>query len=155
MNENILDDGNLDFEPQLVRASKGKRLVNYLIDSIVYSVLLVGFFLLTGLLEEDSILTQVPLLDNIVTSIMLAFLYALTESNLKGKTIGKHLTRTRVVNFEGRQPDNDTIMLRSLARVVPFEPLSYLGESDGWHDRWTNTMVIDEDLSVLPNDQFI
>ena len=41
--------------------------------------------------------------------------------------------------------------LRSLCRLVPFEPFSALKKpSYPWHDRWTRTLVIVEKLSNLP-----
>jgi hypothetical protein len=41
--------------------------------------------------------------------------------------------------------------LRSLSRLVPFEPFSALKKpSYPWHDRWTRTLVIVEKLSNLP-----
>ena len=44
----------------------------------------------------------------------------------------------------GEKPKVDVILLRSLARIIPFEPFSFLGNSPrGWHDTLTKTYVVD------------
>lgn len=74
--------------------------------------------------------------------------YSVIEGGLKGKTIGKYFTKTRVVNLDGSQPTFVTFIGRSFARIVPFEAFSFLGDKKtGWHDRWSETIVIDENLS--------
>jgi hypothetical protein len=35
-----------------------------------------------------------------------------------------------------------TVLLRTLCRIVPFEPFSAFG-GHPWHDKWTRTYVID------------
>ena len=65
---------------------------------------------------------------------------------LFGATVGKWVTRTRVVDERGLPPSWRTAFLRSLARFIPFEPLSLLfaGADDprGWHDRMPGTRVV-------------
>jgi len=74
--------------------------------------------------------------------------YSLLETFLKGKSIGKFVTQTRAVREDGSELDFRTALIRSLCRVVPFEPFSFLGDSNsGWHDNWSKTMVIDETKS--------
>jgi uncharacterized RDD family membrane protein YckC len=62
------------------------------------------------------------------------------------KTPGKFLSKTIVINEYANKPDIRTIVLRSLIRIVPFDPLSCLGEkySRGWHDKWSETWVVSE-----------
>ena len=60
-----------------------------------------------------------------------------------GWTLAKLITRTRVVDKEGRKPAFMTVLGRSLARSVPLEPFSFLGKTGvGWHDRWSGTRVV-------------
>ena len=74
----------------------------------------------------------------------------LLETIFKGKSIGKFVTGTRAVNEDGSFISTRTALLRSLSRIVPFEPFSALGNpARPWHDRWTHTYVIDEKKSVL------
>ncbi len=66
----------------------------------------------------------------------------------KGKTIGKYITGTRAVNEDGSKITFSTGFVRGLTRLVPFNALSALGSPTyPWHDKWTNTLVIDEKLS--------
>ena len=60
----------------------------------------------------------------------------------KGRSIGKFITGTKAVNADGSDMRVETILLRSLSRVVPFEPFSAFG-GHPWHDKWTRTHVID------------
>jgi uncharacterized RDD family membrane protein YckC len=66
--------------------------------------------------------------------------YGLSES-LTGRTLGKLATGTRVVNNKGITPSVNEILLRTLCRFVPFDALSFFGDS-GWHDDWSKTKVV-------------
>jgi uncharacterized RDD family membrane protein YckC len=62
-----------------------------------------------------------------------------------GRTPGKFLTGTRVVSSNGARASIGQILGRTLARFVPFEPLSFLfggNPPSGWHDKWSNTRVV-------------
>ncbi|GGB19600.1 RDD family protein [Puia dinghuensis] len=152
-NPNILDDVDYD----LVQANGGKRFGNWIVDRIV----LWGIWRIFNVTIGPIFLARVYSVDdNSFTIFMKAFLIALVPDLLlmaliefagRGKTIGKFLTGTRAVNEDGTQITFKTALLRSLVRVVPFEPFSALGNpSYPWHDRWTKTYVIDERLSRLP-----
>lgn len=70
------------------------------------------------------------------------FYYVFFES-LTGRTPGKLLTGTRVVDEQGQKPSFGQILGRSLARMLPFEPLSFFGaENRGWHDSLSKTYVV-------------
>jgi hypothetical protein len=61
---------------------------------------------------------------------------------LFGATPAKFLSETRTLNVDGSVPGFGKIVLRTLCRFVPFEPFSFFGEKGGWHDRWTDTVVV-------------
>jgi uncharacterized RDD family membrane protein YckC len=87
----------------------------------------------------------------LLTITFFVFIIAILESVTGGKTLGKLITGTRAVNQDGTRVSPRTAILRCLSRMVPFEPFSALGSpSFPWHDRWTNTFVIDERESTLP-----
>ena len=70
------------------------------------------------------------------------FYFVFFES-LIGRTPGKLLTGTRVVDEQGQKPSFGQILGRSLARMLPFEPLSFFGaENRGWHDSLSKTYVV-------------
>ena len=87
--------------------------------------------------------------DNSVLLYLIVYLirigyYSLCEIIFNGRTIGKFITGTKAVNDSGTEMEPKTVVLRTLSRIVPFEPFSALGDPPNpWHDRWTNTYVID------------
>jgi uncharacterized RDD family membrane protein YckC len=152
--ENILDDMDVN----LVQAPKGQRFVNFLIDRF-FLYLCWRFFLTKSIIAVIQFLGFVIenkyqyIVGIWVVSIFIDLLfYAIFESLTGGKTLGKLITKTRAVNADGSRINFKTALLRSLSRMVPFEMFSALGDpSYPWHDRWTNTYVIDEKASNLPH----
>lgn len=149
-NPDILDNvfERPEEEIRLVAASKGKRFLNYLIDYLVVFLFSIGGFTFMdamGILPID----RVNDLTARLIGVLLYFLYyIILESSTGGKTIGKYFTGTRAVTKTGYLPTGLKFAGRSAARLIPFEPLSFLG-TRGWHDSMTNTMVIDERQSHL------
>ena len=82
-----------------------------------------------------------------ITAVMLVIYYFVFEVWLQ-KTIGKMVTKTKVVMADGSKPTASKILLRSIIRIVPFEPFSSVGtkkeQRTWWHDRWTKTRVVKE-----------
>jgi uncharacterized RDD family membrane protein YckC len=136
----------------------GKRLVNLLIDTAVYYALVfaAAFTLFTflaivspdlvdELIPDDD---RTPLWAYLFAFVVFIFYYTVMEAGL-GRTVGKLVTGTRVVDVTGRKPSLEIAFKRSIARVVPFEAFSFLGaEARGWHDRWTETYVINNDTAI-------
>lgn len=138
-------------------ASKQQRFANYLIDLIINLLLFYGIFFgiiyLSYIFIEDTTSIDLfiyeldnvnPILDRIITAIIMALLYFTFETLLKGKTIGKYATKTKVVLEDGTSPKPIDYLKRSFSRMIPFEALSFLGsEGRGWHDTISNTYVVD------------
>ena len=155
MNNDLLDDFKPQAERELVIADNWKRFGNYLIDASVFYILIFSasflfFFNDPGdSLDYDEYFVG-PIMDNIISMILFACYYLLVEVSLGGKTIGKYITGTRVVDLNGDAPDIEQYVKRSFSRIVPFEALSFFGSTPGgWHDRWSDTLVIDERKSSL------
>jgi uncharacterized RDD family membrane protein YckC len=145
--ENLLDDAPY----ALVQAGSGKRLANYIIDLIVFYIAWKVFFRLIGLkiamsmIGEDDDKAAIYLKVLLIAVVFETFLMSAIEFLGGGRSIGKILTRTRAMNDDGTPITFKTALLRRLSRMVPFEAFSALGSpSAPWHDRWTNTRVIDE-----------
>ena len=140
-------DGNL-IKPQIKLsdkdvASTGKRFANYFIDRVATYVLafLLGMAMASGglLNEYDRLLAQ-------VIGLLVVLIYYLIMEAATGKTIGKMITRTKVVTEDGAVPDFRIILIRTLCRLIPFEAFSFLGSSSvGWHDSISKSRVVDED----------
>ena len=152
MEEEILDDnfttpGATDY----TLAENGTRFANYLIDQIFVSIITFAIALgLFAVLGEDALMiggSEVAgtVMDYVITYILFVLYYTLSEYHLNGKTLGKLITRSRAVTTLNQPMDLKTSFYRSLSRIVPFEAFSFFSEAPGgWHDRWTDTMVIKE-----------
>lgn len=66
--------------------------------------------------------------------------YLLFEYSMQSSP-GKAILGRVVVDEYGEKPTFRQLLIRSYARIVPFEPLSCLSDT-GWHDNWSNTLVI-------------
>ncbi len=70
-------------------------------------------------------------------------LYYLSSEALFGRTLGKLVTRTRVVSESGGPATFWQLLMRTLYRLMPFEGFSFLAtRRPGWHDRWSKTRVV-------------
>ena len=146
-----------EFEVNLVQANAGKRFANYIIDFIIWCLLIlistVIYYLIVGLPERDDS-NDSPFgspLERIVFALIYAVCMGLIEWIFKGKTLGKLITGTRAVNIDGTRMSFKTAFLRGFSRIVPFEPFSAFGSPCyPLHDKWTNTYVVDEKVSTLP-----
>ena len=133
---------------QSKKAANWKRLVNYIIDIVGYLIinlvlgLLIGTIVaITGnidFLESDAF----DALSSHLALVVLFFYYFFFELLFQA-TPGKLITQTRVISRQEAPLEASTIALRTLIRLVPFEPFSFLF-GEGWHDKWSNTMVVDK-----------
>ncbi|MCC6727172.1 MAG: RDD family protein [Saprospiraceae bacterium] len=146
----ILDEMYLQ-QPQQMHhlARHEKRFLNNLIDSLVMSGMtrLIEFVLMKFYAWEPSEeLTPENILTSLLMGLSLTIAYYCTmEGFCNGRTIGKFLTKTKVVDINGQAPDFSSVLIRSLSRLVPFEALSFLGKDPiGWHDKWSKTRVVED-----------
>lgn len=129
------------------KASQGIRFLNYLIDLALFYILIMAFFFIWALISSnpddliDDLENANPFLDQIITMICYALYMMITEIILKGRSLGKLITGTRVVTIDGNQPTTNDLFTRNISRAVPFDQLSFLG-NNGWHDKWSDTRVI-------------
>src|SRR5690606_21846162 len=70
------------------------------------------------------------------------FYYSFTEG-LFGRSLGKFITGTVVVDENGEKPSFSVIFKRTLCRLIPFDGFSFLG-SRGWHDSISDTFVVNK-----------
>lgn len=115
-------------------ASAGQRFLTYLIDLVIYYVIIFVFGLIIGM-TSGGILAIVPLLA--------FFAYYAVMEHMLGQTVGKMIMKTRVVNVDGGQPSLGQTVIRTLCRMVPLEFISvWIGDGVMWHDKWASTRVI-------------
>lgn len=110
-----------------------KRIIAYLIDGLIVDVLIipVAFYIM---LERIDFTFVVPLW---ITFVFFSYFY-LSEKFWK-KTIGKS-----IMNLEVKISNNSSLFKRTLARLIPFDIISFLINDNGllWHDTLSNTKVI-------------
>lgn len=130
-------------------ASKGQRLLNFIIDLFIIYVIEISIgttiILIGDLAKSDTASNWVSSL-SVVESfffglVILFFYYGLTEMYFS-RTFGKYFTKTMVVKHEGSRPNMKSIIVRTLSRLIPFEPFSFLTAEQGWHDTLSVTYVV-------------
>ncbi len=145
METEVLDAGgdlSVEKDPRDYVASNSKRFGNLIVDTIMYYLLIIILTLLFYAMGVD-VEANVGL--NWLVTLSSSFLYYFILESMNGKTIGKYLTKTRVVYQDGSTPTNGTIAKRALCRFIPFDALSFLSSYPiGWHDKFSDTLVIDE-----------
>jgi uncharacterized RDD family membrane protein YckC len=134
-------------ESELVQASSGKRLANYILDVIVFYLFVLFLGIVIGV-SSPGTLSSPLFTDAIISRIFGLALYGVFmgvyEAITKGKTVGKLITGTKAVNQDGTTISFKTGLLRGFSRAVPLEVFSGLGSPCfPWHDKWTDTYVID------------
>lgn len=138
----ILDDKLL--------ASSGSRFLNYILDIVVIIALIFAlsfiFAVLASLLDLNEFLLWMGNLSDwegqLIFVLISIFYYSLTEG-LFGRSLGKLITGTVVVDENGEKPSFGVILKRTLCRLIPFDSFSFLG-SRGWHDSISETYVVNK-----------
>jgi uncharacterized RDD family membrane protein YckC len=150
-NNNALTPDAFDYE--MCKAGNGKRFANYLLDVVIYYILsfIAGFILgfVLVLTDNRDLVHSKPLLYGV--AFIIIFGYYIFFEYAFGRTVGKFATGTKVITTSGERPSLGNVALRTLCRCIPFEPFSFLF-GDGWHDSFTNTLVVDiEKIKLLQN----
>lgn len=155
--DEIIDElnENKNADRSFTLADKGKRFFNYIIDlfgCLVFLALISIFIELyyissngTNMLLEQETTGQTRMLDWLINAISTIIYYTSFEYFADGKTLGKFATKTRAVNRDNSKMGFTTTLNRTLIRIIPLEPLSYLNHGPfGWHDKFSKTKVIDD-----------
>lgn len=145
----------LIIEQEPVRAATGKRFANYIIDLIVFYILIVVVGIGVAMVSPSSVASlaeksQSGIITNIISLVSYAVYMSLIELLFRGKSLGKLITGTRAVKMDGSNISASTAFARGFSRAVPFCVFSAFGTPcNPWQDRWTDTMVIDEKKSAV------
>ena len=127
------------------KADKGKRFLNYLIDIIFLFTLIIFILVILYLIipnTYDSLFDN-DLSINLVSYAVTILYYFLIETTTKGRSIGKFISDTKVVKIDGSEPTTKDYFVRSICRIIPFEPLSFLFGA-GFHDTISKTTVVNK-----------
>ena len=149
--ETINNDLLINMDQHIVRAETGKRFLNYIIDLAFFYVLVIALGVAIAFLSP-SMMTWLTddspgfdLAGRLLTILFYGIYMFLIEALFKGKSLGKLITRTRAVNFDGSKISVSTALARGLSKAVPFCAFSALSNPcNPWQDKWTHTVVMDE-----------
>ncbi|MGS2739682.1 RDD family protein [Sinomicrobium sp. M5D2P17] len=137
--------------PEKVYAGKGKRLANFVIDRIVIYILTFLLGMLAYILSEAlgmggflRFVENMTAVEELLFGVVVSLIYYMALESTTGRTIGKFVTNTRVINESEKKAGPDEVFIRSLCRFIPFDAFSFLGsEGRGWHDSIPKTYVVD------------
>ncbi len=126
-----------------IPAGQGARFANFIVDYIAQAFLGFAFgvvLVIVGGQEAAAFLERTP---GIVFGIPILLLYYFVLEVTTGRTLGKFVTGTRVVDESGGKPSVGQILGRTFCRLIPFEAFSFFGTPcRGWHDKIPKTFVV-------------
>lgn len=138
---------------QLNIASQNRRFLNLILDNIILWVVGNGVGLVLGFAYGMSLGGRPATPDDMFTlqvasmfvGIVVTLIYFIAFETAFQRSPAKFITSTMVVREDGGRPSFGQIAGRSLARYIPFEAFSFLGNKGfpiGWHDSLSGTRVI-------------
>lgn len=135
------EDGTV--KSYFIYATIGQRIIDPLIDTFMTMVLFSPMITLLAF-KHPGIAIDFRFVGGVVPAvIILRIFYYLFYETVLGVTPAKLLNETRVVDYIGNKASFKQILIRTLSRLVPLEAFSFFAE-DGWHDKWSQTMVVKE-----------
>lgn len=135
-----------------ILASKEKRFLNFVVDFIIKTILGIALGILIGIISAltdsyglyDFFIESESRLIDYIFGIIITLIYYNIFETATSRSIGKYITKTKVVLVDGSKPKFDEILIRTLCRLIPFNALSFLGDlGKGWHDTLSKTYVVD------------
>ncbi|WP_422348929.1 RDD family protein [Flagellimonas sp.] len=122
------------------------RFVHYIVDVIASYILVIVVFILLGIFfpfEDEALLG--------FFSIIMFFgsffgYYFVMELQFQ-KTLGKFITKTKVVNKYGEKPTVGELVARTFCRFIPFDNFSFLFTKNGFHDSLSSTKVVRDSVN--------
>lgn len=110
------------------------RFINFIIDSVVYFVIISIVLLIFKNNLEMSKMRYLL--------ISLYYLYYFFSEYFFQMTVGKLITRTKVVSMkDGDKPTFSQILIRTLARIIPIDFVFYFFNYNGIHDILSKTTL--------------
>ena len=123
----------------------GIRFLNFMIDTLVWAVLATITISIIQFLFNFSNKIIIQFYESIVIFGTYISYYTIMEMKFR-KTIGKFITKTKVVKLNGENPNKFDIISRTLYRLIPFDQLSFLFVKNGIHDFLSKTKVIKDKI---------
>ena len=130
----------------IIPASQSKRLMSTILETPIPAILGIPLFVIFVLIgaavgaSQDTMMNYVWPVSAITVTI-----YFIIFEGLFSRTVSKMITGSIVINAKGNKISWKQSIIRSLARLIPFDALSFLGSKNpiGWHDSLAKTYVVD------------
>ena len=131
-------------------ASKGERFLNFIIDLLIIYIIAVCVVATINIIGDvtnsygvSNWVKSLSLIENLFFGlVILFFYYAFTEMYFS-RTFAKYFTKTMVVRVDGSKPNTKNFMIRTVSRLNPIDPFSFLGKTErGLHDTLSATYVV-------------
>jgi len=137
-----------------IMATQGQRFAHYILDLIFEYVLMFTIFIMLAIIARlvgnTAVIEWMGSMndfESIMVMIVVILFYCNATEILFSRTIAKFITGTIVVLEDGSRPDRDTILIRSVCRLIPFDHFSFLGTpARGWHDSLSHTYVVNKKM---------
>lgn len=127
----------------VVPASKKLRFFNLIIDYIGFTVLGVVVGVAVAVFFGDQGVEYIGSIPDFILGVTQVLFYYIVFEGLTGRTLGKLVTGTKVVNNLGEKASFSQVIGRSFSRFIPFEAFSFFEKGGrGWHDSLPKTYVI-------------
>ncbi|TDD78489.1 RDD family protein [Flavobacterium caseinilyticum] len=130
-------------------ASKGQRFLNFVIDLFIIYVIEISIgttiILIGDLTKSDAAsnwVSSLSIIESFFFGLVTLFFYYLITEMYFSRTFGKYFTKTMVVKHDGSRPIMKNVIIRTLSRLIPLEPFSFLTADRGWHDTLSVTYVV-------------
>jgi len=116
------------------------RLLNFLVDSLIIFLLAIILSIIPGIFKTNYTIPQVEFITCCLIFVSFMLYYVILEFKYQ-KTVGKYITKTKVVMGNGNIPTFRDILIRTIFRLIPLDRLSYVFTTNGFHDFLSNTTV--------------
>jgi uncharacterized RDD family membrane protein YckC len=125
----------------MVPAGKGRRFGTLIVDYACYIAFSFCVGVAVALAFGNAGIEKLQSIPDVLLGAVMIFVYYLFLEGVWGRTVGKLIFGTVVVNEFGGKPSIKQVIGRTLSRFIPFEVFS--GFSDRpWHDTISNTHVV-------------
>lgn len=123
--------------------SSWTRLLHLIVDSVAFILLsmILSFVITTFFKTKDQTIWNGTEYAIIIISF---FVYYIFMEHKFQRTLGKFISKTRVVMKDGQRAQLGDIIRRTCFRLIPLDQFSYLFTRIGFHDYLSNTTVVRE-----------
>ena len=121
------------------------RFLNFLIDTVAFFVVVVALIFILLFVLQYKTNQDILILTYFGIIIIWFFAYYIILEHKYQKTLGKFITKTKVITVDGNKPELGNIVRRTFCRLIPLDSASFLFSRNGIHDYLSNTKVVKDE----------